>query len=638
MRRAPTDRRPVLSSAPAHALCVLLTLLSLPGASAFAQALPSADEADAPAAAEDVTWTLDIEAPDALRALLQRHLDLSRYLAAPETAQVPRAELMRLRKAAPAQARALLETEGLFGAQVRTEAVDRGERTRVAPGERALPLVRLKLIVEPGAPTRVSAVRLEFEGALSLAADGGDAAAQALQQRARQSWSLGTGQVFTQDAWSGAKGATLGLLRAEGYATAAWSGTVAQVEAGQAQARLFLVADSGPLFRFGEVRYEGLDHVAPDAVQALENFAPGEPLREQTLQEFQARLTRSSLFDTVAVQMEPDPEQAGAMPVTVRLRERPLQQATLGLGVSDSTGPRVTLEHLHQRWMGLNWQGKTKLQLARTDRLLSLDLTSHPHPGPYRNVASVLAQHAEASGLAVTTQSARLGRSKDDERLERLYYLEWQRVRTRVIADGSISDDTPAVSANYQWVWRRLDDALLPTRGTSLSLQLGVGHSYRSTPREPGPFVRATGRLTRYDRLGDWYTTARVQLGHVLARDAVAVPYTLLFRTGGDDSVRGYASQSLGPTDASGNAVGGRALAVASVEAARPLRASNPALQGAVFIDAGHAEASWNGFNPVLGYGVGLRWRSPVGALRLDLAYGQRDRRLRLHFSLGITY
>ena len=76
----------------------------------------------------------------------------------------------------------------------------------------------------------------------------------------------------------------------------------------------------------------------------------------------------------------------------------------------------------------------------------------------------------------------------------------------------------------------------------------------------------------------------------------------------------------------------------ASVEAARPLRASNPALQGAVFIDAGHAEASWNGFNPVLGYGVGLRWRSPVGALRLDLAYGQRDRRLRLHFSLGITY
>ena len=151
-------------------------------------------------------------------------------------------------------------------------------------------------------------------------------------------------------------------------------------------------------------------------------------------------------------------------------------------------------------------------------------------------------------------------------------------------------------------------------------------------------FARATGRLTRYERLGPWYASARVQLGQVFARDAVAVPYTLLFRAGGDDSVRGYGSQDLGPVDADGAAVGGRVLAVASVEAGHPLRRGDPAFQGAVFVDAGNAEASWKGFNPLLGYGVGLRWRSPVGALRLDLAYGQQARRLRLHFSLGITY
>jgi len=589
-------------------------------------------------ASEDVTWTLQVDAPDDLRALLLRHLDLSRYLASPETARVPRTELMRLRQAAPAQARALIETEGHFGATVRTEVIDRGEQAATAGPGTALPLVRLKLIVDAGPLTRVASARLEFEGPLSVAADAGDAPAQALQQQVRQDWSLSAGQVFTQDGWSSAKAGALSRLRTEGYATANWSGTVAQVDARQAQARLFLVADSGPLYRFGEIRYEGLDHVPLDAVQALENFAPGAPLREPTLQEFQARLTRSALFDTVAVQMEPDPELAAAMPVTVRLRERPLQQATFGVGVSDSTGPRVTLEHQHQRWMGLAWQGKTQLQLARTDRLLSLDLTSYPHPGPYRNVASALARHAEASGLAVTTQSARLGRSKDDERLERLYYLEWQRARTQVIDDGTVNDDTRAVSLNYQWVWRDLDSALLPTRGTSLSLLAGVGQSYQATPREPGPFTRFTGRLTRYDRLGSWYTTGRLQLGQVFARDAVAVPYTLLFRAGGDDSVRGYGNQDLGPVDAQGDAVGGRVLAVASLEAAHPLRRDDPAFQGAVFLDAGNATASWKGFTPALGYGVGLRWRSPVGALRLDLAYGQQVHRLRLHFSLGVTY
>jgi translocation and assembly module TamA len=63
-----------------------------------------------------------------------------------------------------------------------------------------------------------------------------------------------------------------------------------------------------------------------------------------------------------------------------------------------------------------------------------------------------------------------------------------------------------------------------------------------------------------------------------------------------------------------------------------------PALWGAVFADAGDTGADWKALQPALGYGVGLRWRSPVGALRLDLAYGQRIRRVRLHFSVGITF
>jgi translocation and assembly module TamA len=118
----------------------------------------------------------------------------------------------------------------------------------------------------------------------------------------------------------------------------------------------------------------------------------------------------------------------------------------------------------------------------------------------------------------------------------------------------------------------------------------------------------------------------------------VAVPYTLLFRTGGDDTVRGYPYQGLGPSDASGNAVGARVLGVGSVELARPFLRRLPSLWGAAFVDAGNAAPRWQGFDPALGYGVGVRWRSPVGALRLDLAYGQRLHRVRLHFSVGITF
>ena len=574
----------------------------------------------------DVTWTLDIDAPSPLKALLARYLDLSRYLATPDTARVPRSELMRLRQAAPAQARALLETEGYFNAKVSTQARDDGS------------VIALTLRVEPGPLTRVSQARLEFEGPLSVAADQSDPEAVALVALARQRWSLAPGEAYTQDRWSGAKSGVLALLRAEGYATAGWSGSVAQVRATQDRATLFLVADSGPLYRFGEVQVEGLDHVDAESVRALQTFSAGQPLREQPLLDFQDRLVKSALFDSVAIQMEPDPAQAAAMPVVVKVRERSLHQATLGLGISDNTGPRVTLEHLHQRFLGFAWQAKSKLQLGRTDRQASIDLTSHPLPGPYRNLMSASIGQTDASGLEVTSQRARVGRSKDDERLERLYYLEWQRSRTRSLDTGQTVDDSSAVSGNYQWIWRRLDHPLLPTQGVSLSLDTALGHSF-ATVQRGGVFGRVNGRLTHYATLGQhWYSTSRLQVGQVFSAADVAVPYTLLFRTGGDDSVRGYAYQGLGPSNAAGTAVGGRVVAVGSVEVARPILDRMPALWGAMFIDAGNAAADWGDWRAALGYGVGLRWRSPVGALRMDLAYGEQLRKLRLHFSVGITF
>ena len=66
--------------------------------------------------------------------------------------------------------------------------------------------------------------------------------------------------------------------------------------------------------------------------------------------------------------------------------------------------------------------------------------------------------------------------------------------------------------------------------------------------------------------------------------------------------------------------------------------ASMPSLWGAMFVDAGNPANDFGSLKPVLGYGVGVRWRSPVGPLRLDLAWGQAVRKLRLHFSVGIAF
>ena len=120
-------------------------------------------------------------------------------------------------------------------------------------------------------------------------------------------------------------------------------------------------------------------------------------------------------------------------------------------------------------------------------------------------------------------------------------------------------------------------------------------------------------------------------------KSAVGIPDTLLFRAGGDDSVRGYGYRTLGP-EIRGITVGGRTLLTGSVEVARPISPKYPAYWWAAFIDAGNAADRWTDMKPAVGYGVGLRWRSPVGPLRVDVAYGQQVKQVRVHLSVGVAF
>jgi translocation and assembly module TamA len=179
---------------------------------------------------------------------------------------------------------------------------------------------------------------------------------------------------------------------------------------------------------------------------------------------------------------------------------------------------------------------------------------------------------------------------------------------------------------------------LLPTDGESLNAQLGSGYAMGGDAAKNGLFSRVYGRLTAYRPLGGaWFGSARVEAGQVFAGSRVGIPDTLLFRAGGDDSVRGYGYRGLGPTD-EGVVRSARVLFTSSIEVARPVSAQLPSLWWATFIDAGNAADRWRELHPQWGYGVGLRWRSPIGPVRLDLAYGQATERLRLHFSMGVSF
>jgi len=570
---------------------------------------------------------LEVIAPPELKTLLERYLDLARVNTLANGEPIDDSEWSRLIDAAPAQVRELLQTEGYFDPKVRVtrEASDDGEQRRV------------RLELDPGPRTLVTRFTLEVEGELGRNAAAGDEQARNTLQALRGAWSMGEGQPFRNPAWNEAKAAALARLRAAGYATASWTGTGADIDADKHAARLFLVADSGPLFRYGALDVEGL--VAHDlaTVQVLASFDPGTPVSEQLLLDYQERLQKSGLFDSVTVTLDPNPDTAAQARILVRLREAPLQVWTFGVGVSANTGPRASVEHIYRRVFGYPATARNKLEVGRLKQAWDGEISTHPRDSLYRYLLGGAVERLESDSDIVLSQRVRLGYTQDTQRIERLYYVEAERSARETLGDTPTRSTTVATSLRYDGVWRQLDSVILPTEGYSMSIQLGIGRSH-GTDAETGPFSRLYGRFTGYLPLGKaWYGQARVELGQVVKKDAVAVPESQLWRAGGDDSVRGYSYRSLGPL-VDGVVSGGTSLLTTSFELARPISSKMPSLWGAVFVDYGGAANSVKTLEPSLGAGVGVRWRSPVGPLRLDLAYGRDVSAFRVHFSVGIAF
>jgi translocation and assembly module TamA len=402
------------------------------------------------------------------------------------------------------------------------------------------------------------------------------------------------------------------------------------------------VADSGPLFLSGPLIVEGLQVHDEATIRHLAGFGPGKVLSESLLLDFQDRLRLAGLFDSVAVTFEPDTALAASTPVRVRLRESPRQVWTLGAGFSANVGPRASVEHLHRRLFGYPLVARNKAEWARLRQAWDGEISTHPLARQYRWLVGGAVERLESDDDIVLSQRLRFGRTQGTPRIDRLAFVEAERSSRRNLAaalntPGTADSTDLAVSANFHAVWRRLDNPILPTRGWTLSLQGGAGRAH-STDGDSGYFTRVYGRLTGYWPLpGGWYSQGRIEAGRVFRPDTVNVPDSQQFRAGGDDSVRGYGYRSLGPL-VDGAVDSGDVLATASFELARPISRRLPDVWGAVFIDAGRAADSFSGFDPALGAGIGVRWRSPVGPLRLDWAYGQEVGKARIHFSVGIAF
>ena len=176
-----------------------------------------------------------------------------------------------------------------------------------------------------------------------------------------------------------------------------------------------------------------------------------------------------------------------------------------------------------------------------------------------------------------------------------------------------------------------------PSSGYGLGFEVGGGTTLGDNRQ---PYTRSVGRWLGIQSLQRGRIAMRAEAGAVLAKDSAAIPGTQLFRTGGDSTVRGYGYRDIGIPLANGVTGPGRTLAVGSVEWQRPiLRGGLPSeWENTLFVDAGAVADKPQDLRPSVGVGTGVRWRSPIGPLQADVAYGIKAKQLRLHLSVGFVF
>jgi translocation and assembly module TamA len=392
---------------------------------------------------------------------------------------------------------------------------------------------------------------------------------------------------------------------------------------------LSVAIDSGPEFFFGDLEISGLERFPESVVRANNPIRPGTPYSERALADFQATLQGTGYFTSVFVSMANEPEHAQRAPIRVQVVENTLKRLSMGAGYSTDTGFSVLGRYDGTVFDIPGWRAHATLELSQREQSVNSEVTLPPIARNFvpKFGARVSREDVEGQTTVSYVLGTRLVRTTRENELA--FSLQWYKDRKETAV---LTDRLTSFPLNASTTWRKVDDLLYPQRGYSLNLQGGGAVEETFSDQR---FLRLYAKGNYFHPLGDAQTLiVRAEVGGVKASGRAGIPDDFLFRTGGSQSVRGYSFGSIGIPQADA-IVRGRYITVGSVEFRHRVVEN---WWAAVFYDTGGVADSFSAIDRVNGYGAGVRWRSPLGPINFDVAYGEADNKVRLHFSVGYAF
>ncbi len=554
---------------------------------------------------------------DPLKVAVITRVELSQYAKRDVTA----AQVTRLYQRAPAQAKLALRPYGYYDASVSGDLKQVGKDWQVT------------LHVKPGEPVKITQVELTLDKTASTIAP---------IRRARRAIERLKGNTLNDATYENARDAVSAQLTANGFLDARLVTHRVEVNRGTHGAVIKLAWNAGPRYRYGKVDFEG-SQFNPGFLDRYVPFKSGDYFSQDQLLALQQALNGADYFAVVNVLPDIDGAKDGVVDVGIQLApaRRTIYTGGPFIGTDTGFGVRGGVE---RRWV--NRRGhKWRNDLVVAQRLKTLStLYSIPMPGPHQRSYNLGANFRDSD--TTTSQSRTLELVGNETR----QWRGWIRTIGLHALDGTFTvgkrgnepDDTPGIErgrstevfAEGSLSRKQADNLSFVHRGWSLSLAARstagtlLSDASFSQITADAKWIRAFGAKQR-NRL-----ILRGSFGSTWTDDFSALPPQLRFFAGGDRSVRGYGYQSIGPRNSYDRVIGGQNLLVFSTEVEHYFTRN---WGMAAFVDTGNAFTGTD-YRPKIGAGLGVRWRSPVGLVRVDFGTPIHDSHkhgIELHLAIG---
>ena len=440
---------------------------------------------------------------------------------------------------------------------------------------------------------------------------------------------LATGDGLHHGRYEALKRRLRDVARDRGYPEAELTTARIDVYPDAAAADIAIRFETGPRYSVGPVTIEQ-DALAEDFVSNYITVETGLPFNNNDLSATHIALANSGYFDTISVRaLAPDAE-TKTIPVSVTVAGAPRLRINYGVGFSTDTGPRVRIGRDIRRFNDRGHQLTVDSQLSPVVSEVSANYRL-PYGDPRFEWASFDGGIKREDTETAESKSLEFGARRVLERAG-----GWSRTQflDLLVEDFDVAEQTGRsrlLMPGINWTRLRADNALRPERGERLNIEVrGAGDAIGSDTS----FVQTTVDYKLIRSFGSGARIlARATAGATADDRFEDLPPSVRYFAGGDTSIRGYDFESLGPLDETGNVIGGEHLFVASIEYEHPVR---DRWSVAVFADSGNAFAG-SDFDARTGVGIGARWRSPLGPVRLDIGFPVNDPTAnpRIHISLG---